>query len=308
MKTPAVFLSAVLCAASAFGAASAPKVPEKENYGILLLAHGGGAEWDAQISSLTAAVNAKIPTEAGLGMADPAALQGALDRLAARGVSRVIAVPFFVESHSEVLDQTRYVLGLSKKPSEVLRLAAKRMAAAMPKMAMHHHMFSLERVKTKLPITLTAALDGDALVSKILLERARALSRDPKTETVILVAHGPVDDAAMGPWNAALAKHADDLRRDGGFRTVSFGVLRDDAAPPVRAASVAALRARVASGAKDGRAIVVPVLIARGGIEGKLPHDLDGLTYAWDGETLLPHDGFDEWVLSKAAAAAKTAP
>ncbi len=57
----------------------------------------------------------------------------------------------------------------------------------------------------------------------------------------------------------------------------------------------------MAAGAKSGRALVVPVLIARGGIEGKLPKDLSGLDYAWDAKTLMPHDGFDSWVLSRAA-------
>ncbi|MFI5347200.1 MAG: sirohydrochlorin chelatase [Elusimicrobiota bacterium] len=287
----------------------------KQDYGILLLAHGGEPEWDAEISSLTAKVNESVPAESALGMADPATLQAALDRLAARGVARVIAVPLFVHSRSEILDQTRYVLGLAKNPSEVLREAAKRMMAAHagahgsdPHAMMHHHMFSTDRVKTKLPIILTAALDDDVLVSKILLERARALSRDPKTESVVLVAHGPVDEAAVNAWFATLAKHAEYVRREGGFRVVSFAVLRDDAAPEIRAASVAGLRARVASGAKDGRVLVVPVLIARGGIEGKLPTDLEGLEYAWDGATLMPHDGFDSWVLSKALDAAKSRP
>jgi hypothetical protein len=162
-------------------------------------------------------------------------------------------------------------------------------------------------VKTSLPISLTPALDGSALVSSILLERAKALSRDAKRETVVFVAHGPVDDAAVGAWNETLAKHAEFVRREGGFRAASFAILRDDAAPDVRAASVRILRKRVAAGAKNGRALVVPVLIARGGIEGKLPKDLAGLRYAWDGSTLMPHEGFEGWVLLRAATAAAAA-
>ena len=274
-------------------------------YGILLLAHGGAPEWNHEVADLTKKVDARVPAEAALGMADPETLQAALDKLAARGAKRVIAVPLFVQSRSEVLDQTRYALGLSDTPSEVLRDAAERMKAAMPHMAMHHHMFSLDRVKTNLPVKLAPALDGDVLVSRILLERARVLSRDAKSETVVLVAHGPVDDSALAAWNDSLAKHAEYLRREGKFRAATFAVLRDDAAPPVRASSVAALRAKVAAGAKDGRALVVPVLIARGGIEGKLADDLKGLDYAWDGMTLMPHEGFDAWVLSRAAEAAR---
>ena len=303
-----LFLSAVAFAAPAF--ASTFVSPDVKPYGILLLAHGGEASWDAEIERLRARVNATVPAEAALGMADPATLQAGIDRLAARGVKRVIAVPLFIHSRSEVLDQTAYVLGLSSKPSEVLRAAAERMKSMpMPPGTPHHrmNMFSLERVKTHLPITMTPALDDSSLVSSILLERAKALSREAKTETVILVAHGPVDDSAVAAWNDAMAKHAEFVRREGGFRDASFALLRDDAVPSVRASSVKLLRERVAAGAKGGRALVVPVLIARGGIEGKLPKDLAGLDYAWDGSTLMPHDGFEGWVLLRAAAAAGAA-
>ena len=306
----ALSLLAVLCAAPSFAADFVS--PDVKPYGILLLAHGGQAGWDAEIERLRSRVNATVPTEAALGMADPAALQVGLDKLAARGVKRVIAVPLFIHSRSEVLDQTAYALGLSDKPSEVLRAAAERRtvgsgAGAGPMTAMPRHLFSLVRVKTSLPITMTPALDDAGLVSSILLERAKSLSRDAKTEGVVLVAHGPVDDAAVGAWNDAMAKHAEFVRREGGFRAESFALLRDDAAPRVRAASVEILRERVIAAGKGGRALVVPVLIARGGIEGKLPKDLKGLDYAWDGSPLMPHDGFEGWVLLRAASAAAAA-
>ena len=38
-------------------------------------------------------------------------------------------------------------------------------------------------------------------------------------------------------------------------------------------------------------------------IEKKIEKDLKGLTYAWDGKTLMPHDGFDAWVLRRAREA-----
>ena len=47
---------------------------------------------------------------------------------AARKVPGVVAVPLFVSSRSEVIDQTQYVLGLRDKPSETL----KRAMAALP--------------------------------------------------------------------------------------------------------------------------------------------------------------------------------
>lgn len=304
----AAFL-ALLSLAAPLRAAPAP-------YGILLLAHGGDASWNEEIETLRRRVNAKVPTEAALGMADPKTLQAAVSRLERRGAARIVAVPLFVQSRSEVLDQTRYALGLSDAPSEALRAGLERMAAAhahhgghgahgAPAAAGHGHSmeFSTERVKAKGPIALAPALDDHALVGRILGERARALSKDPARETVVLVAHGPVDETAVEAWRASLASLCRTLE---GFRACDHGLLRDDAAPEIREAAVAELRAKVARAkAAEGKALVVPVLIARGGIERKIPRDLDGLDYAWDGRTLMPHAGFDAWVLESAEAAAR---
>lgn len=294
---------------AALPAAAAPSAP----YGILLLAHGGDASWNGEVAKLRVRVDAKVPTETALGMADPAALQAAVLRLEKRGVARIVAVPLFVQTRSEVLDQTRYALGLSETPSETLRAGLARMAAAHGSHGGHgshgvahggHSMaFSLERVKAREPIAMALALDDHALVGRILAERAKALSRGDG-ERLVLVAHGPVDDAAVPAWEGSLKAQCAAAARGGTFRSCAFALLRDDAAPEIRAAAVKDLRAKVGG---TGRAIVLPVLIARGGIERKIVKDLAGLDYAWDGKTLMPHDGFEGWVLERAAAAESAA-
>lgn len=275
--------------------------------GVLILAHGGDASWNAELSRVRDAVDAQAPAELALGMADPRALQRGVDRLAARGAGRVVAVPLFVNSRSEVMQQTKYALGLSDEPSEVLRRALEGMKAHAHHGhggggGAHQHAFSLERVKSPVPVALADALDDDPFVSQVLLERAKALSRTPESETVILVAHGPNDDAAVKAWEDALGKHAASIKKKGGFRAAEFALLRDDH-PELRPKAVAALRARVEAAAKAGRALIVPALIAKGGIEHKIPRDLQGLDYAWSGETLMPHPGFADWVLKRARTA-----
>jgi sirohydrochlorin ferrochelatase len=272
--------------------------------GILLLAHGGDPSWNAEVERLRARVDAKVPTETALGMADIKTLQAAVERLEKRGVLRVVAVPLFVQTRSEVLDQTRYALGLAVEPSAVLKAAYEAVAAAHAGHGAHggHPMtFSLERVKSQVLLVMSAALDDDELVAKILLERAKALSKDAARETVVFVAHGPYDDAAVVAWQGALERLAARVKAGGKFSAAYAAMLRDDSPAPVRASAVAALRKTVE--AAGGRALVVPVLIARGGIEKKIEKDLAGLTYAWDGKTLMPHPGFDAWVLRRAQGA-----
>lgn len=290
-------------------------------YGILLLAHGGDASWNKEVERLRARVNAKVPTETALGMADPKSLQAAVDRLEKRKVKRIVAVPLFVQSRSEVLDQTRYALGLREKPSEVLREAYERIAnahaarakahaghgsAGHSSMAHGHSMeFSTARVRSREPIALARALDDHELVGRILGERAEALLGRAEKAHLVLVAHGPVDDAAVPAWKDSMSSLCSTAAKGGRFVDCGIALLRDDAAPEVRAAAVADLREKVSreSLGKAGPVVVVPVLIARGGIERKIPKDLAGLDFAWSGETLMPHDGFDAWVLERAAAA-----
>lgn len=277
-------------------------------YGILLLAHGGDPRWNEEVLRLRAQSDLRAPTETAFGMADPETLRAAMAKLEARGIKRVVAVPLFVNSSSEVLEQTRYVLGLRRAPSEVMRAAAERMNAALGPHAGHHghHMFSLERAAPRLPLAMSPALDAHSLVAGVLTERAQALSREPARETVILAGHGPVDPAAEAVWRKTMETLAAEVRERGGFKSVVAATLRDDADGATRGAAVAAMRKMVSEASQGGgRAIVVPHLIARGGIEQKLVAALAGLDYAWDGRTLMPHPSIARWLAVTAAETAR---
>ena len=79
--------------------------------GILLLAHGGSAEWNARVTDLAAQADTRKPTEVAFGMASRTTIQAAIDRLVARGVTEIVAVPLFVSSWSSVITSTEYLLG-----------------------------------------------------------------------------------------------------------------------------------------------------------------------------------------------------
>lgn len=295
-------MRAALLALAVFAAASSASRP-----GVLLLAHGGSPEWNADVARIAAALDRRQPTELALGMADADAIQSALDRLGRRQVSRVVAVPLFIDSHSEVLDQTRYVLGLRDKPSETL---IKAMDALPPEAmrvmhAMNHGAMPRfdQRAKTSLPVVMTSALDDDPLVEEIALDRARALSRAPARETVFLVAHGPVDERANGQWLGTIGRVAAAVKRGGRFKDAQAATIRDDSPPAVKQAAIADLRRRVAAASASGGAIVVPYLISRGGIEDHITSALSGLRYAWDGRTLSPDPRLTQWAQRRVAAA-----
>ena len=77
--------------------------------------------------------------------------------------------------------------------------------------------------------------------------------------------------------------------------------LRDDAPSAVRTQAVDDLRAKVENIDKaGGRVLVVPLLIAPGGIENKIGIALKGLDYTLNAKMLLPDHRISQWLRSKA--------
>lgn len=285
----ASFLAALSAQAQPWGA---------KPFGILLLGHGGGSEWNQAVLGVQKAVSSKkVPVEIAFGMADPAQIQRAMDRLKAQRVARIIAVPLFISSYSEVLEQTKYVLGMRKTPSDEFMTAP------------HSHMAAavVRRARTDLPLVMTQALDDHALVADILLDRARKMSRNPSKEYVVLVGHGPLKDSDNELWLGAMDRLGRSVRRRGGFAGVRSATLRDDSPPAAQMKAEKALRDLVKDLSRQGRVLVVPHLIASGGIERHIRRSLDGLFYSWTGETLLPDRRIAQWVI-ETAQKSSTAP
>ena len=84
--------------------------------GVLLMAHGGAPSWNERVLAVAEEADGTQPTEVAFGMASRASLQAALDRLVARGVKDVVAVPLFVSSHSSVITSTEYPLACARRP------------------------------------------------------------------------------------------------------------------------------------------------------------------------------------------------
>src|SRR5688500_11214861 len=93
--------------------------------GILMLAHGGSAERNSHVTALAAEVDRTAPTEVAFGMATRSTIQAGIDRLVARGVTEIVAVPLFVSSWSSIITSTEYLLGLRAEAPRALALFAK---------------------------------------------------------------------------------------------------------------------------------------------------------------------------------------
>jgi sirohydrochlorin ferrochelatase len=271
---------------------------------VLLLAHGGKPDWNDRVIAIAKAVSSSHPVEVAFGMATRANIQAAVDRLTAHGVSRVVAVPLFVSSHSSVVTSTESLLGLRHDmPPDLVKFA--KMTHGSGAHAQHAEAGTdgTKPVTSKLPIAMTPALNHHPLVAAILTDRARSISQTPADEAVVLVAHGPVPDDDNARWLADMKQLASGVDAATDFASIDYLTLRDDAPKPIRDAATAELRALVERRIAEGRRVlIVPLLLSYGGIEQGLRERLKGLEHRMADQGLTPDDRIAQWVRESVAA------
>lgn len=251
--------------------------------GVLVMAHGGGAEWNAAVDDVLAPLRDRIPLALALGMADPRTLQAGLDSLTERGVGHVAVVRLFV-SEASFLHQTEYVLGLRSDPPP-WGMIGHRMTAGT----------ELQPVATGASILLDrSGLAGSHAVAVILRERAAAATAGGRKAALLLVAHGMGAEDANRRLLDAMEHDADALRAAGHVE-VRTATLREDWAE-ARAAAEDEIRAAVKElEERHGRVVVLPYrLYGFGPYAGVLK----GLAYD-SAPALLPHRMIAEWVVER---------
>ncbi|MFV1975564.1 MAG: sirohydrochlorin chelatase [Candidatus Scalindua sp.] len=263
----------------------------KSDIGILMLAHGGPSTriiknkenkydqlplWNKTVIDAIRPLEKKYNVEIAFGMADPETIQVAIDRLEEKGAKKIVAVPLFISSYSSIIENTAILLGLRKGPKASLK--------------------KLTSTKNSVEFVMTSAIDSHPLIAEILLDRATELSKNPDDETVIIIGHGPNDPKQNEKWLKEMMVLASFVKGKGGFKDVKVTTLRDDAPKEIREKATMILRKMVIMAGIKGNVIVIPHLIAGGGIESGIPERLKGLNYAYNGKTLLPHENITRWI------------
>ena len=291
-------LTLVLLAASPVFAQ--PAAPE----GILLLAHGGNADWNARVLALASAIDHTRPVEVAFGMASRPAIQAAVDKLIERRVTGIVAVPLFISSHSSVVTSTAYLLGARQEMPADLKVFARMRHGAPGGGASHDHHGTADDaeentkpISSPVPIRMTDALNQHPLVGEILIDRAREISTAPEQEVVIIVAHGPVPDDDNERWLLDMKALAAQMEAATDFAAIRYLTVRDDAPAPIKDAATAELRTLVGDQSKQNRRVlIVPLLLSYGGIEKGIRQRLEGLPYVMAERALMPDARLADWV------------
>lgn len=283
-----LLLVVILAAATGCTGVAPPRTapPLSDQVGVLVMAHGGSAAWNAAVEGAIAPLKEEVPTEIAFGMARRETLQEAMDRLTEVGVGRVAVVRLFL-SGSSFLHRTEFLLGVREDPPTQSPQRSGSTTAGTP-----------EQIWRRADVAIDpTGLSETPEVGSILRQRVESLSRTPAFESVLLLAHGLSTEEANRMLMRRIDGLADSIRSLGSFREVRVETLREDW-PEARARAERRIRAWVLRASEDdGRVIVIPVrLFGFGRYRGVLA----GFEYIADEKGLLPHPIIVEWVRDRA--------
>jgi len=294
---------------------SAPAEPARdahsalpEGVGVLVMAHGGNAAWNEAVEAAVDPLRQRYPIEIAYGMARVDTLQAAANRLEARGVRRVAVVRLFISGES-FLERTEVILGLREPPHDAHNHHADHHDAHEGEGegdGAGHMMTPPTPIETSLVFHLSdEGVSESPLVDEVLAARVQALSEAPARESVLLLAHGPADDAENARWLGAMQERMRRLHSVGDFADLRAETLREDW-PERRADAERRIRGYVQRQASLGRrVIVVPFRVAGFGPYASV---LKGLDYAADGRGFCPHPVMTQWIDHTARRLAERMP
>ncbi len=293
--------------------------------GLLVMAHGGSPTWELSVKNAVVPLHQNYIVEIAFGMADPMTMQEGINKLEKQGVKTIVIIPLFISSHSPILRQAEYLLGIRKElADEPLLMDHGHSTSTTGTNSGHSHSGSSEKysgeentTRTLDPlvyhakIILTKPLDADSLVARTLYENIQLFSKAPESETLILVAHGPNSDEDNKGWLGNLDSLAKQIQvrkiKETGkpYRKILFATVRDDADKKVYNEAKQKLRVMVETANKEGTTIIVPVVLATGGIEKGIQKRLEGLNYVWVNKALLPSVNITKFIENSVITATK---
>jgi hypothetical protein len=250
----------------------------QDTVGVLALGHGYTLGGNEQFENYAGPISKVHPTAVAPGMAmmSSSHIQKAVDELTSKhGVKTIIVIPMEPGDDSSLIGQWRYIFGLQD----------------------YAPYLTVARVKTDAKIIFTKSPAADPRVSTIMKDYAVEASPNPAKDRLILISHGPEFPEANPRELALLQEHADAIRQQSEFKDIKVVSIQDDAVPPIRAAHVEEIRSYIKEATDQGRnAIIVPLILTKGGFHARLQKDLAGLDYKFANKGLIEHPAFQDWI------------
>ncbi|MBI4248519.1 MAG: hypothetical protein HY611_03365 [Elusimicrobia bacterium] len=267
--------------------ASVQNLPPPRDAGVLLLAEEGDRRWNLSLAEIKKRLGGKAPVEVVIGRLTAKELQRSVDRLARRSVGKIVAVPLYLFSNTDDLEQMRYALGLREQPSASLlqRMGSKGRVASL----------SLARVETKLPISMTPALEDHSLMADILASHAKKISRRPQREILILASRAGGSEEENARRSAVLSRLAPGLQKAAGFKEVQAWVIDDAGDRKSWQQESLQFREKIVRLGRGSDVLMIAYALPGSGLERSIKKALEGCFYRLDAVPLAPHPNFADW-------------
>lgn len=270
-------------------ATAGTSLAQGDDFGVIVMAHGGSNEWNEGVLSAVAPLRENHAIEVAFGMADAASIQDAISKLEDAGVDRIGVVRLFISGDSWY-ERTRQILGVIE--------GAPPRPAHDPEAHQdgEHSGHSMEFWRVDADANFAVSIEGLAEAPEmgaVLADRAATLSTDPEHEDVLILAHGPEDDEEDQRWLQYMEAHAAVIREALPFHGIAVETLREDW-PEKRELAEQRIRQYVENSTREGRKVLVLPFRVHG--FGPYEDVLDGLDYVADGRGLVPHASVTDWI------------
>lgn len=244
-----------------------------ETTGVLVVAHGSNEnEWNEDVIAAVDLVELPYPVALGFLEYHERTIAAAVADLEGRGVTRIIAVPLFICSSSNHIEEIRYVLGLRDTLPET--------DESTHSTGSTEDQAELVPVRTNAEIVLTRAVDDHPAVAAVLTSQLAAISQNPKTEIAVLTGHGYDGPEYAEGWNAMFTSLAAQVKTSLGLKDVRYAFA---------AMGEPSLAETASTAMSDGEVLVIPVMLSGGYfVDTMIPRLLTGLTYRYSSTSLLP--------------------
>lgn len=301
-------LLAALLASVPARAAAGPNDPQP--YGIILLAYDVDMAWRKELGSLEKSLKGHA-VESVYSASDQVSVQRAVDKLVSERVSKIVAVPIETVSDAPWLDEARFLFGVRETPASNRPDSPTGDLADKPLKSLHAPTKSslnlqgaTKRLVSPVPLILAPALDKSPLLVDILSDRAKATSKAPAREGLVLIGIAPRSDAALKAWLTSAQDVASKVGSKAGFReAIALGVregVRSDQQDKDRQALRAAMRALV----RKGPIVVVPLSPQADRTQEMFKKTLGGFfAYRWSGQGIQGDRRLTDWIKASAEQA-----
>ena len=262
---------------------------DREDVGVLLLAHGADFEWNERMREAVRPLEEKYTIEYAFTMADRDVMARAVNKLEERGARAIVVVRVFGLA-SSFRGSVERMIGMDVEGDG----KAGGHGGHGHGHGGHGPRVPPKRIRSAATMTTLGGLEDSPLFAEALADRVREISEEPSRETVILLAHGIGSDTRNAHWLELLGSLTEQMQQhlDGEYRGFEYGTWREDW-PDARKEWVPKIRGMVEdASAGDGRALVIP---ARTNGTGPSTELLEGYEYTL-GRGFAPHPLFADWV------------